>query len=83
MPRFHDTIAALATPAGTSAIAVVRISGPDSVRLARELFPGTSPPRQVRRADYRDLSGVLLDDVLAVLFQAPHSYSGEDSLEIS
>nr|MBP6506810.1 hypothetical protein [Opitutaceae bacterium] len=37
MARFHDTIAALATPTGTSALAVLRVSGPDTARLAREL----------------------------------------------
>lgn len=83
MPRFTDTIAALATPAGTSAIAVVRISGPDTRQVARAIFGEIPPPRSMRHADYRDRSGLLLDDVLWVFFQAPRSYTGEDSLEIS
>ncbi|HYD82582.1 MAG TPA: GTPase, partial [Opitutus sp.] len=83
MSRFADTIAALATPTGTSAIAVVRLSGPDTVRLTREIFGDVPPPRHLRRADYRDRGGRLLDDVLFVFFQAPQSYTGEDSLEIS
>lgn len=78
-----DTIAALATPAGTAAIAVVRASGPDTIRFARDFFGEVPPPRVVQRADYRDSRGMLLDDVLITFFQGPHSYTGEDSLEIS
>ncbi len=83
MPRFTDTIAALATPSGTSAIAVLRISGIDTARLAGEIFGDTPLPRRVRHADYRDRKGGLVDDVVAVFFQGPKSYTGEDSLEIS
>jgi tRNA modification GTPase len=83
MPCFTDTIAALATPAGTAAIAVVRASGPDTTRLARELFAYVPSPRSAQHADYRDASGTLVDDVLVTFFQGPHSYTGEDSLEIS
>jgi tRNA modification GTPase len=78
-----DTIAALATPTGTSALAVIRISGPDTARLARELCGAVPPPRTAHRTDYRDRDGVLVDDVLAIFFRAPASYTGEDSLEIS
>ena len=78
-----DTIAALATPAGTSAIAVIRISGPDTTRLAAALWAATPPPRVVTRRDYRDRQGVLLDDVLVTSFGGPASYTGEDTLEIS
>jgi len=83
MARLHDTIAALATPAGTAAIALVRVSGPDAGRLAREIFGAIPPPRVVGHADYRDRGGILADDVLWVYFQGPHSYTGEDSLEVS
>lgn len=83
MPRPRDTIAALATPAGTAAIAVVRISGSDAARLTREIFGDTPAPRVVRHANYRDRAGGLLDDVLCTFFQGPHSYTGEDALEVS
>ena len=83
MPRPADTIAALATPTGTSAIAVVRASGPDTGRLVREVFGRTPLPRVVTHADYRNLAGALLDDVLFTFFQSPRSYTGEDSLEVS
>jgi len=84
MSRPTDTIAALATPVGTSAIAVVRASGPDCTALAAAIFgPAPLPARVARHTDYRDLQGHLLDDVLVTFFQGPHSYTGEDSLEIS
>ncbi len=83
MSRATDTIAALATPVGTSALAVIRASGPECARLAQEIFGATPLPRTVKRGDYVDRAGVLVDDVLFTLFVAPASYTGEDSLEIS
>ena len=78
-----DTIAALATPAGTSALAVVRTSGPAAAALALAIFRETPPPRLARHADYRDVRDQLVDDVLFTFFAAPNSFTGEDSLEIS
>jgi len=78
-----DTIAALATPAGTSALAVVRTSGPLSAPVAQAIFGAPSRPGQTRRGDYSDRAGALVDDVLHSFFQAPNSYTGEDLLEIS
>jgi tRNA modification GTPase len=84
MTRSTDTIAALATPVGTAALAVVRASGPECAALAAALFgPSPLPARRARHADYRDQSGQLLDDVVVTFFPAPRSYTGEDSLEIS
>ncbi len=83
MSRFTDTIAALATPAGTSAIAVLRISGVDTERIATEIFGSSPLPRRARHAAYRDRSGGPVDDVVAIFFKGPKSYTGEDSLEIS
>ena len=83
MLRTTDTIAALATPAGTAAIAVVRVSGPDTQRLAGELVGRLPPPRVARHCDYRDGAGTLVDDVLITVFVGPHSYTGEDALEVS
>lgn len=78
-----DTIAALATPSGVSALAVIRISGKDTSGLATRIFGRTPPPRTVTRLDYRDASSGLIDDVLATFFIGPNSYTGEDTLEIS
>ena len=83
MPRPFDTIAALATPAGTAALAVLRLSGPEVGRIARDILGVAPLPRQVRHADYRARDGHLLDDVLVTFFQGPRSYTGEDALEIS
>jgi len=83
MPRFHDTIAALATPAGTSAIGVLRVSGREAARLVQEIFGPPPPPRVARHGDYHDRNGGLIDDVLFTFFQGPNSYTGEDSLEVS
>lgn len=79
----NDTIVAVATPAGTSALAVVRVSGPASTELARDIFGGTPLPRSARHADYRERNGALVDDVLYTFFKGPNSFTGEDSLEIS
>jgi tRNA modification GTPase len=79
----NDTIAALATPAGTSAIALIRISGQDTCRLAEGILAALPPPRTATRGDYRDLAGALVDDALFTLFAGPNSYTGEDTLEIS
>jgi tRNA modification GTPase len=83
MPCSTDTIAALATPAGTAALAVLRVSGSDTARIAGEIFGRAPSPRVVRHADYRDRSGHLIDDTVATFFQGPRSYTGEDALEIS
>ncbi len=78
-----DTIAALATPVGTSAIAVVRASGPLSAELVQNIFGEPPLPRLARHSDYRDSRGLLVDDVLFTYFAAPNSFTGEDTVEIS
>lgn len=83
MPRSADTIAALATPAGTSALALVRVSGPDAARMAQEIFGETPPPRHAHHGDYRARDGRLVDDVVATFFPAANSFTGEDALELS
>jgi tRNA modification GTPase len=83
MARTADTIAALATPAGTAALALVRVSGPDTERLAREIFGAAPPPRAVHHGHYRDRTGAAVDEALFTFFAGPHSYTGEDALEIS
>jgi len=83
MSRHHDTIAALATPLGTSAIALLRVSGPLVGDLATGTLLGkTLRPRVATHADYRAKDGRLLDDVVATWFATPGSYTGEDLLEL-
>ena len=83
MPNPFDTIAALATPVGTAALAVVRISGQDTQRLVAGLAGRPPPPRHPVYLDYRDRAGGLVDDVLLTYFAGPRSYTGEDAAEIS
>lgn len=78
-----DTIAALATPTGTSALAVVRASGPQVRTLVAAIFGESPPARHAQHADYREAKGALVDDVLFTYFAAPNSFTGEDTVEIS
>ena len=78
-----DTIVSLATPAGTAALAVVRLSGADCARLAASIFGSPPPPRVACHRHYRTADGGALDDVVTIYFPGPGSYTGEDSLEIS
>ncbi|MDR1048846.1 MAG: tRNA uridine-5-carboxymethylaminomethyl(34) synthesis GTPase MnmE, partial [Synergistaceae bacterium] len=83
-----DTIAAIATAWGEAGIAVVRVSGPRAVELAESVLrfrrgaEGFSVPRVMRLASFVDGSGAVLDEVLAVCFRSPKSYTGEDAVEI-
>ena len=83
MSSLSDLIVALATPAGTSAIAVVRASGAQVAGLVAEIFGEVPAPRIARRADYKDVRGQLVDDVLFTYFAGPNSFTGEDTVEIS
>jgi tRNA modification GTPase len=83
MSSLSDTIAALSTPVGTSALAVVRASGPLCREIFTAVFGATARARVARHADYRDVRGLVLDDVVGIFFAGPKSYSGEDTLEIS
>jgi tRNA modification GTPase len=83
-----DTIAAVATPPGSGGVGVIRISGPDAQRIGERLFicgiAGAALAhgrmRYGRIVDPSD--GRVLDEVLAVRFVAPHSFTGQDVLEI-
>ncbi len=83
----EDTIAAVSTAWGESGIAIIRLSGPDSSALADHLFKSrstlaASPPRYMRYGHILDQTGECIDEVLAVRFEGPHSYTGEDMAEI-
>lgn len=81
---FADTIIALGTPAGESALAVVRASGALCPELARECLgrPLGIEPRKAVLCDYKNLEGRVLDNCLAVFFEAGKSYSGDAMLEL-
>ncbi len=83
-----DTIAAIATPPGTGGIGIIRASGPDAERIGRALFRPRNAPVAFRshRLYHGDIlcpsTGRILDEVLVAFLRAPHSFSGEDTLEI-
>jgi tRNA modification GTPase len=81
-----DTIVALATPAGTGAIGVIRLSGPDAITIAQSVFKGkdlTLQPSHTIHLGHVADGDVLLDEVLMSLFVAPKSYTRENVVEIS
>ena len=78
----NDTIAAIATAPGASGIGVVRISGPRLGPLIAVLVGRSLPPRQAILAGFRDERGEVIDQGIALFFPAPHSYTGEDVLEL-
>ncbi|MBP2676585.1 MAG: tRNA modification GTPase TrmE [Deltaproteobacteria bacterium] len=83
--REDATIVSPATPGGTGAVSIVRLSGtrafPIVARLT-PLSPAGSPPRTLIRAEVRDAAGKVLDVALVACFPAPHSFTGEDVAEL-
>ena len=77
-----DTIAAIATAPGRGGVGIVRISGPKSRHIARILTGDVPRPRFAHFCDFRDDKGTVLDQGLALFFRGPHSYTGEDVLEL-
>jgi len=80
--RADDPIAAIATAPGRGGIGVVRLSGKNLAPLAQSLLGRRPAPRLAARATFLDAHGAALDDGLALYFPAPHSYTGEDVLEL-
>ena len=78
----HDTICAVATPPGQGGLGVVRISGANVTQVAAELIGSVPPPRQAALRRFRDGAGELIDQGIAIYYQAPSSYTGEDVLEL-
>jgi len=82
----RTTIAAIASPVGVGAVSLVRISGPDVLRIADEATGGMASsllPRTVRYCHIKEADGQILDDGLLTVFRAPHSYTGEDCVEFT
>ena len=77
-----ETIAAVATAPGRGGIGVVRVSGPLAPAIAGRVTGSLPAPRHATRADFRAADGALLDNGIALFFPAPHSYTGEDVLEL-
>lgn len=85
-----STICALATPPGAGGIAVVRVSGPEAYAVVGEIFTPRNPEKRVAEAKgytamlgHYHLRGEEMDETIALFFRAPHSYTGEDVIELS
>ena len=82
-----ETIVALATPLGRSGIGVIRLSGADSLTIARELASDSTLDPEPRFAFLKQLQDTetteTIDEALITYFKAPHSFTGEDVVEIS
>src|SRR6266536_6064923 len=78
----RDTIAAISTAPGRAGIGVVRISGVALAPLARALTARDLKPRFATRSAFVAADGTSIDEGLALFFPAPHSYTGQDVLEL-
>jgi len=77
-----DTIVALATPTGVGGIGVVRLSGPCAVAIAESIAGHAPGPRRATHRRLRNADGEVVDDGIVILFPGPHSYTGEDVVEL-
>jgi len=77
-----DTIAAIATAPGRGGIGVIRVSGPRASQISQAFLGHLPTPRKAIYTPFLDADGVTLDAGLVLWFPAPHSYTGEDVLEL-
>ncbi|MGZ5956686.1 MAG: tRNA uridine-5-carboxymethylaminomethyl(34) synthesis GTPase MnmE, partial [Caulobacteraceae bacterium] len=77
-----STIFALATAPGRAAVAVVRLSGPETTEALRALAGEPPPPREARLRRLKAPTGEILDEALVLFFPGPASYTGEDAAEL-
>ncbi|PSJ16743.1 tRNA uridine-5-carboxymethylaminomethyl(34) synthesis GTPase MnmE [Nitrosomonas supralitoralis] len=77
-----DIIAAIATPPGRGGIGVIRISGKNLVNLAEVILGKLPKPRYASLSQFLDAKGQIIDQGLVLYFPGPHSYTGEDVLEL-
>ncbi len=89
-PKTSDTICALSTAPGTAAIAVIRLSGTRTFQVAHRIFKPADKTKDIEKAPSHTVhlgtigeGNAILDEVLLTIFRAPHSYTGEDVIEIS
>ena len=82
MTHGADTIVASATPPGTGGVGIVRISGPDTERIARAMLGTLPEPRTAAYRAFHDPAGERIDTGLALYFPAPASFTGESVLEL-
>ena len=82
MRKKVDTICAIATPQGRGGVGIVRLSGPLSFEIAEKLYPPLPEPRKAAFKPLFDEHGERIDEGLVLTFPGPHSFTGEDVVEI-
>ena len=82
LARHHDPIVAIATAPGRGAVGIVRVSGQGLGALTEALCGRALRPREATYLPFRDADGQAIDQGLALYFPGPHSYTGEDVLEL-
>ena len=78
----RDTIAALATPPGRAGVGIIRVSGPAAMTIAQAVLGYQPQPRYAHYGPFHNAQGQLLDEGIALYFPGPHSFTGEDVLEL-
>lgn len=78
----NDTIVAQATPPGKGGVGIVRVSGPDAQAIADVVLGYCPKPRKADYTEFKDLSGLVIDQGIALYFAGPNSFTGEDVLEL-
>ncbi|PID44979.1 MAG: tRNA uridine-5-carboxymethylaminomethyl(34) synthesis GTPase MnmE [Proteobacteria bacterium] len=78
----HDTIAAIATPAGRGGVGIVRLSGPEVSQIAEAMLGQLTQPYRASHRQFLGSDKQVLDDGVAIYFPAPNSFTGEDVLEL-
>ncbi|MBL4852068.1 MAG: tRNA uridine-5-carboxymethylaminomethyl(34) synthesis GTPase MnmE [Gammaproteobacteria bacterium] len=82
MPKITDTIAAIATPPGHGGIGIIRLSGPRAAVIAKPIIGILPKPRYATLVDFKSAKGQAIDHGLILYFPAPHSFTGEDVIEL-
>lgn len=82
MTQTESTIVAAATPPGKGGVGIVRVSGPETERIARAMLGSLPEPRTATYRPFRDSAGTVLDTGLALYFPGPASFTGESVLEL-
>nr|WP_041483371.1 tRNA uridine-5-carboxymethylaminomethyl(34) synthesis GTPase MnmE [Thiomicrospira aerophila] len=77
-----DTIVALATPPGRGGVGIIRVSGPDSDTIAQKILGNLPEIKKAHYGAFYAQNGEILDQGIALRFKAPHSFTGEDVLEL-
>ena len=84
LAHYSDTIAAQATPSGRGGVGIIRISGPDALKIARQICRRDQDftPRFAHFHQFRDAAGAVIDEGLVLFFPGPNSFTGEDVIEL-